>query len=235
MTDARGEWRVESLPETANSIKITVSRPGFAVEKVAKASKDKGNLWAATEAVLKRRDAHLSGLVRGADGQPVAGSQVLVGSTLATSTSGADGRWKFEALPAGEVEVVAVAPVGVAVASTNAPRDDLPLSLKAPSVAKARDVEGAQAVAEEAWQSSRGTQYGSRPGIAAVLAAADPDAALLLARGDGAKAPQRTISSIVSTILRGGEGGKAEPKTPQRGCREISMLSRTPMRSPKYF
>lgn len=201
-TDAAGMWRVETVPETGQKITLVVSRPGFAAQRLPQASKKDG-AWAATDAVLQKRDARLAGRVLDAAGQGVA-AQVLVSSASALAASDKDGAWSLSELPGGEAEVVAVGAGGAAVATTKAPSESVTLRLKAPQVLGERDVDRAQEILDDAWQTSRGSQYAMRSRIPAVLASADADAALALARGEDKKVAGQVVLEIVRVLLRRG-------------------------------
>jgi hypothetical protein len=198
-----GQWRIANVPESASTITLEVVRAGFATTKAPTATKEKNQPeWAVSEAVLKPRDARLAGRILNAAKEPVGGAQVLASPADASARADSEGRFSFDEMPEGEVELVAVAPGGAAAASVRAPGADVSLSLKAPSVAKPKDVEGARAVLEEAWGTSRGSQYYRRDSLAGTLALHDPDEALLLARGADKEAPDGVVLEIVRLLAR---------------------------------
>ncbi len=186
-TKADGTWSVADVPEIAQSISIQVTRAGYGVDHAPVATKTEGTQnWSVTDALLKKRDSRLGGQVLDAAGQPSNGAQVLVAQT--TLVADKEGRWKLGDLPAGETEIVAVNGSLSAVSTTNAPNDNVSLKLRAPQVLVGRDVERAQAVLQDAWETSRGSKYSNRDWIPSALAVADPDAALAMARAGADKA-----------------------------------------------
>jgi len=211
-TAADGTWSVADVPEIAQNMTIEVSRLGYGVERAPLATKTQGtNTWAITEARLLKRDSRLGGQVLDAAGQPASEAQVLVAqATLAADKAG---RWKLGELPAGEAEVVAVQANLSAVAMTSAPNESVTLKLKAPQVLAAREVERAQAVLDDAWQTSRGSKYQSRDSIPSALAVVDPDAALAMAQGekkDEGLAVGKSVLAIVRVLAQQGDLDSAQ-------------------------
>lgn len=212
VTSEDGVWNVPDVPEIAYKIDIQAEREGYAVERAPKATR-KDNAWAVSEAVLRQRDAQLGGQILSAQGQPAANAQVLVAATRQLASADAAGRWKVSDLPRGESEVIAVSGTQSSVVTTIAPNDAISLRLKSPPTLAARDVDGAQAVLEDAWETSRGSKYAARDALPSVLAVADADAALALAGGAGQKPSGAAVLQIVRVLARYGEAQQTQDWT----------------------
>lgn len=230
VTGADGTWRVETVPDITRTISISVSRVGYALQRNPVATKTE-KTWAASEAVLQKRDSRLAGRVLDAQGQPASGVQVLAASAQALTVTDDQGAWSLDELPGGESEVIAVGARGALALTTGAPNESLNLRLKTPAAPPARDVDGAAQLLEEAWETSRGSKYAARAGLPAPLAAADPDAALALASGGGPEGASEAVLPIVLVMLRGDAGAAQRwaqanlPKAQKPFEREQAMLA----------
>jgi len=203
-TGADGTWSVTDVPEIAYEVAIQAKRAGYAVDRAPRAAWA-DRRWTVSEAVLIPRDARLGGQILLANGQPAANAQVLVASSRAVANADAEGRWALAELPRGESEVIAVAGADVGVVTVGAPNGALLLRLKAPQVLVERDVDAAQAILEDAWETSRGSKYVARETLPAILATSDPDAALALAGGADKKPSSAAIYQIVRVLARAGD------------------------------
>ena len=213
VSDAQGNYTLPPFPVTARAIDITSARVGYALQ-TAPETKNANNVWSASDAVMQALSSHLGGTVVNAQNEPQKGVQVLAARFGDVEVSDAAGAWKFDALAPGETEIVAVGASGGAAQMFTAGRDDVQLKLQPFTPAKPRDVEGAIAVLDDAWQTSNGRHYANRDNLPAIIAPYDADAALAIARGGDDKASDAAVLSIVQ-VLAQADAERAREWSPQ--------------------
>ena len=201
LSDAQGHYTLPDFPATAQSIVLSATRDGYAIQKAPAASKA-NNVWEASTGVLQERSSQLSGRVVDAQNQPQAGVQVLAARFASVAVSDENGNWRFANVAPGDVELVAVGAAGSVVQTVVADRENVTLKLRPFAPAQGRDIDSASAILEDAWQTSRGRNYYQRDSLPATLAPFDPDAALALARDEDGQIDESIIVKIVTNLAR---------------------------------
>ena len=201
VSDAQGNYTLPQFPVTARAIDITPTRAGYALQ-TAPETKNDNNVWSTSDAMLQALSSHLSGTVINAQNQPQKDVQVLAPRFSDVVVSDAAGAWKFDALAPGETEIVAVGTAGAAAQMFTAGRDDVQLKLQPFTPAAPRDIDGAIAVLDDAWQTSNGRHYNNRESLPAIIAPYDADAALAIARNGEDKASESAILQILQSLAQ---------------------------------
>ena len=199
VSDANGNYTLPAFAATAKSVILNVERDGYVLQSAPEAMQ-KNAQWSASDAILQALSAHLSGRVVDADNRAQKGVQVLAARSGAVTTSDENGAWKFDNIALDESEIVAVGAAGGSAQSVGAEHDELTLKLRPFVAASPSDIAGASTVLEDAWQTSRGSQFYDREILPRTLAPYDPDVALAIARGGDDRASDRAIVNIVQVL-----------------------------------
>ncbi|HEX8552449.1 MAG TPA: carboxypeptidase-like regulatory domain-containing protein [Abditibacteriaceae bacterium] len=190
LTDAQGEWKWTPSRVDAE-LSVKAKKEGYRFVSGGTLTKRKevmgvnGALvpnpkteWGATDVVLQKLAAQLSGRVVDAAGAPVVGAEVWASGSETVATSGADGAWKLTGLPAGENEVFAATPkqFGALKVQSNSTVPSV-VTLR-PAAAAMPDFKTTRGFLQELVKENKGWDA-----IApiSVLAMTDPDTALVLA------------------------------------------------------
>ena len=213
VSDANGNYTLAEFPITTKAIEISAAREGYALQKAPETSSE-NNQWHASDAVLQALSEQLKGTVVDVQNVPQKGVQVLAARFNSVAVSDENGVWQFEAIAPGDVEIVAVGAAGAVAQTVVAGRDAIQLKLQPFKSAPPRDIDGAAAVLDEAWETSRGSKFYGRDSLPATLAPYDPDAALAMARGDDAKASENSLEKIVQ-VLAQNDAERAREWAPQ--------------------
>ena len=201
VSDEKGDYTLPQFPASAKTVVISPTRAGYALQK-APEIKNENKVWNSTDTVMQALSSHLGGTVVNAQNEAQKGVQVLVPRFNSVAVSDAVGAWKFDAIAPGETEIVAVGAAGGGTQTVTAGRDDVQLKLQPLTPAAPRDIDGAIAVLDDAWQTSNGRKYYSRESLPATVAPYDADAALAMARGGDAKASDASILQIVQSLAK---------------------------------
>ena len=197
-SDAQGNYTLPAFPVTAQSIALSVERAGYISNKLPQAQND-ANVWSSSDAVLQALSSHLGGTIVNAQNEPQSAVQVLAPRFGTSTISDETGAWKIDDLAPGDTEIVAVGKAGAVVQNVIAEQDEVTLKLRPYVIAAPRDIEGAKAILEEAWQTARGSKFTDPDSLPATLAPYDPDVALAMARDRDVK-DEETIVAVVRAL-----------------------------------
>jgi hypothetical protein len=189
-TDARGQWQwTPTRADAGLSIKVkklgyrsvsggTLTKRKEVMSVSGRLMPNPGTQWDATDVVLQKLDAHLSGRVLDEKGAPVVGAEVWAPGSETVATSGADGTWNLTGLPQGENEIFAATPKQFGVLKVQS-KSTVPsvITLQTPP-ASPPDFKTARSLLQELVKEEKG--YSSIAPIS-MLAITDPDTALMLA------------------------------------------------------
>ncbi|HEX8834984.1 MAG TPA: carboxypeptidase-like regulatory domain-containing protein, partial [Abditibacteriaceae bacterium] len=218
-TDAQGQW--QWTPSRADAeLSVKVKKGGYRFVSGGTLTKRKeimgvnGRLvpnarteWVATDSVLQKLDAQLSGRVLDAAGVPVIGAEVWMPGGETSATSGADGAWKLTGLPAGENEVFAATRKQFGVLKVQ-PNSALPLviTLQTP-LASPPDFKTVRSLLQELVKEEKGD---SAIAPISMLAITDPDTALVLASQLNAGARETAIATSLRAFVQHDPKGARE-------------------------
>ncbi|HEX8833500.1 MAG TPA: carboxypeptidase regulatory-like domain-containing protein, partial [Abditibacteriaceae bacterium] len=192
LTDGQGQWKwTPSRPDAELSVKAKKEGYRFVSGGTLTRRKEvmgvNGALvpnpkteWDATDVVLQKLAAQLSGRVVDDKGAPVAGAEVWASGSETVATSGADGAWTLTGLPAGENEVLAATPKQFGALKVQSNSTVPAVVTLRPAAVALPDFKTARGLLQELVKENKGWDAISS---ISVLAMTDPDTALVLAAG----------------------------------------------------
>ena len=183
-TDAQGKFSLGKLrPDYHVSLQAT--RVGYKYLRGGNAEYKDG-AWTSEDIVMMPLLGRATGRVVDAKGQPVQGAKIFSPDAAGSqATSDAEGRWSLEALPEGEITLVATAESGAAAKLSRAGDAELALALRPQQRISTPDRDTAYEILEEVWETSRGSDWRRRATLPAEYSADDLDLALKLALSAG--------------------------------------------------
>jgi protocatechuate 3,4-dioxygenase beta subunit len=202
---ADGTFSVGNLRPDDRISTLTVKQPGYVYSSGGKVTNEKGS-FGISNVVLAKLDGRLNGRVLGNNGAPVPGAKVLVpeGGAAALTQTGKDGRFTLQALPHGQVTVLAFASgmtgqarVRTADSASNA---DVALQLTVPKPLPANDTQRAYGILERVAAESAGKEYYARRSLPVTLAPFDRELAGKLQVAMGGETLPNNTSAMISQL-----------------------------------
>lgn len=201
-TDAQGRYSITGIRPDATIWISQPEKPGYKYLSGGEV-RQQGDAFEVSDIILAPLGSKVGGRVVDSDGKPVAGATVICpdGNPNAQVTTDAEGRFRLEGLPPGEVTIVAVS--GKLMGQTRAAAGGLSVqvTISMPQQPASSDIAWGFAILEEALRKSGGTDYYARRHLAQELAPYDPDFALRLVGESGAGAPDDQVYLIILTLL----------------------------------
>ena len=183
-TDAAGKYSLGKLRPNYQ-VSLQATRAGYKYLRGGKAAYKDG-AWTSEDVVMTPLLGRAVGRIVDAKGQPVQGAKVFSPEAAGSqATSDAEGRFALDALPEGEITLVATGAMGTAAKAARAGGAELSLALRPQQRLVAPDRDTAYAILEDVWETSRGSKWRARATLAAEYGADDLDQALKLALAAG--------------------------------------------------